>query len=91
MYNSWRAMKGRCQNPNQWDYKYYGAKGIYVCEEWKFFREFMEWALANNYKDGLTIDRVDPNLPYTPSNCRWITHSENVARNNRVRNIKENK
>ena len=89
LYNSWRAMKGRCNNSNQHDYQYYGAKGIKVCTEWTFFKDFMVWAFDNDYQEGLTIDRIDPKKNYEPSNCRWISHSENVARNNKTRYLKD--
>ncbi len=86
LYNSWRAMRHRCNGPNATDYKYYGGKGVIVYDNWDRFHLFAEWALSNGYEDGLTIDRVDPNKNYNPSNCRWITHIANVTRNNKTRN-----
>ena len=65
-------MKQRCTNPNTKDYRYYGAKGIQVCDEWKEFENFFYWAMANGYKDGLTIERKDNDKNYEPSNCTWI-------------------
>ena len=77
-------MKTRCYNPNHEHYAYYGGRGISVCEEWKSdFAAFRGWALENGYKDGLTIDRIDVNGDYEPSNCKWATQSEQV-RNRRT-------
>ena len=53
-----------------------------VCGEWKDFSKFLEWSLANGYDDTLTIDRIDPRGDYEPSNCQWITLSENAKRAN---------
>ena len=70
-------MKGRCNRPTATSYKYYGGRGISVCEEWENdFAAFRNWALANGYQEGLSIDRIDVNGNYCPENCRWITMSE---------------
>lgn len=74
LYNVWLTMKQRCYNPKDKHYKWYGFKGVKVCSEWLNNAEaFVEWALNNNYKPGLTLDRIDSNGDYTPSNCRFIT------------------
>ena len=79
-------MKTRCLNPRAQNYSYYGGKGIAICEEWLHsFEAFYDWAMGNGYKDGLTIDRKDSNGDYCPSNCQWITQSENAARANKKR------
>ena len=73
------GMKSRCYNPNEKDYKYYGKKGVRICEEWlKNPAAFEEWALSNGYKDNLTIDRIDANKDYCPENCRWISLMDNA-------------
>jgi len=74
------GMKTRCENPNSTAYKWYGAKGVKVCPEWKDFAVFRDWAMSHGYKQGLTIDRIDPDGDYCPDNCRWITRSENSKR-----------
>lgn len=73
------GMKSRCYNPNEKDYKYYGKKGVRICEEWlKNPAAFEEWAFSNGYKDNLTIDRIDANKDYCPENCRWISLMDNA-------------
>lgn len=70
----------RCTNPNQKKYPIYGGRGIVVCEEWKCsYTAFRDWAMANGYEEGLSIDRVDVDGNYEPSNCRWATRSEQEA------------
>ena len=82
MYSVWKTMRTRCNNPNHQDYKYYGGRGIKVCKEWDDFSKFYNWAMANGYSDDLTIDRIDVNKNYEPSNCRWVT-MRNQCRNKR--------
>ncbi|AHJ87246.1 hypothetical protein BCP8-2_208 [Bacillus phage BCP8-2] len=86
LYNIYRNMKQRCHNPKNTNFDKYGGKGIEVCQEWRDSpSDFISWALRNGYTDELTIDRVDATKGYEPSNCRWITLSENSAIPNKGR------
>lgn len=77
LYSIWTSMKNRCNNPNNSKYKNYGGRGIKVCEEWVHeFAKFRAWALENDYSDVLTLDRINVNGNYEPSNCRWATIKE---------------
>ena len=68
------AMKQRCYNVNNKNYHNYGFRGITVCQEWlESYQNFENWAMKNGYKKGLSIDRIDVNGNYEPSDCRWVT------------------
>ena len=73
-YNTWHAMKKRCTNPNHKSYKYYGGRGISICERWNDFEKFLED--MGERPDGLTIERVNNDLDYNKENCVWATGSE---------------
>ncbi len=74
LYKKWLDIKKRCYNKNSQYYYCYGARGIKVCDEWlNDFKAFYDWSMANGYRDNLTIDRIDVNSNYEPSNCRWVS------------------
>lgn len=85
LYRIWRHIKSRCLNPNVCHYRYYGGRGISICQEWlNSYEEFAKWALSNGYSEGLSIDRIDVNGNYEPSNCRWT--NAKVQANNKTNN-----
>ena len=74
--NIWSKMKQRCFNKKNKSYDEYGGRGISICEKWKDnHKNFKEWALKNGYRNDLSIDRINPNGNYEPSNCRWTTNA----------------
>ena len=76
-YPSLDNMKQRCYNKNDPKYKYYGAKGVSICDEWlNSYESFFKFVDETGYKKGLTIDRIDVNKGYSPDNCRWIKQSK---------------
>lgn len=75
-YNSYRCMIDRCFRKSANNYADYGGRGITVCEEWKDIEQFEKWTEISGYKKGLTLDRIDVNGNYEPSNCRWATMKE---------------
>lgn len=92
LYGVWHGMKSRCYNPNLKYYKHYGGRGITVCEEWRNdFSTFYDWAMANGYDENAergecTLDRINVNGNYEPSNCRWasVVEQANNRRGNRM-------
>jgi len=73
-------MKKRCYNTRSGTYKNHGGRGIAVCDEWRNdFVAFHDWAVANGYVENLTIDRIDNDENYEPSNCRWATYKEQAS------------
>ncbi len=81
----WNQMLCRCMSPGHQAWRWYGARGISVCEEWRTFTTFRDWAQANGYRAGLTLDRVSSDGNYEPSNCQWITQAENSRKSRNTR------
>lgn len=83
--NIYKSMISRCYNKSNNRYENYGGRGIVVCDEWKNDKiKFFEWAFSNGYAENLTLDRINVNGNYEPSNCRWST--QKVQQNNRSNN-----
>ena len=90
LYRCWCNMKSRCYNKNTKSYKNYGERDINVCEEWtENYVNFKDWALANGYKDGLSLDRINNDGNYEPSNCRWTVKTVQARNTRKIR--KDNK
>ncbi len=80
IYKIWACMINRCKSDSPKNRKFYKSRGITVCEEWsESFEAFLEWAMANGYKEELTIDRKNSNGNYGPDNCRWATRQQQLC------------
>lgn len=85
LYGTWIGMMGRCYNKKSPSFKWYGGKGIGVCEPWRRIVAFSDWAIANGWYKGCNIDRIDPSKDYSPENCRIVSALENQQ--NRTNNV----
>ena len=83
LYKIWGDIKRRTLNPKHKHYKYYGGRGITICDEWLDVQNFYNWAMSNGYSDELSLDRIDNDGNYEPNNCRWTTQTIQT-RNKRV-------
>lgn len=86
IYKLWKGIKARCNNPNTKCYKNYGGRGIKLCSEWSDFINFYNWCIANGWREGLKIDRINNEDNYSPQNCHFITNAENCAIGKRRKN-----
>lgn len=80
-YGSYRSMMDRCYRKKDKNYPFYGARGIKVCDEWKDIEAFEKWVNASGFQKGMSLERLDVNKGYSPSNCAWVTPKEQA--NNR--------
>ncbi|WP_230280280.1 hypothetical protein [Croceicoccus sp. Ery15] len=87
LYNIWVMMRSRCLTSSNAGYARYGGRGIIICPEWSDFATFERWALDNGYRDDLTIDRIDNDGNYDPSNCRWADAKTQSRNRNFVRRM----
>lgn len=86
LFSIWGSMLDRCTNKRSGGYHNYGGRGIEVCEAWKRYEEFRDWAKSHGYTDSLSIERIDVNGHYCPDNCTWITlREQNYNRRSTVR------
>jgi hypothetical protein len=83
IYNIWKSMRQRCMNPRSYDYKYYGARGISICERWNVFTNFFED--MGHKPEGKSLDRIDNNKGYSPKNCRWATQKEQINNSRKIK------
>lgn len=96
LYEIWKGMCRRCCDPKRKDFPHYGGRGIKVCDEWRGtavkdewnhdgFVAFEQWAISHGYRPGMTLDRVNNNVGYSPYNTRWI--SKKAQAYNRQTNV----
>ena len=86
LYRIWSSMKNRCKTEKSAGENYH-ARGIRVCDEWQKFMPFYEWAISAGYESHLTIDRINNDGNYEPTNCRWATYSEQNFNKRKIRRM----
>ena len=87
IYHTWGEMKARCTNPKHKNFNRYGGRGITVCDEWLDSSVFFQWALSNGYSDNLTIERIDNNIGYSPTNCKFIPQTDQCLNQEKTHRI----
>lgn len=91
IYKIHKSIRDRCYLPTQKAYRYYGGRGIKMCNVWlNNPKAFIEWALINGYQSGLQIDRINNDGNYEPGNCRWVTPQENMRNTSRNKWVQYN-
>ena len=80
-YRTWQMMRNRCLNPNAQDYEYYGGRGVTICDQWNTFDGFLA-SMGRRPAPEYTLDRIDSDGAYEPSNCRWVTRKEQSRNRN---------
>jgi len=91
LYRVWSNMKTRCYNKNNKNYARWGARGVFVCDEWLHdFSAFSSWARSSGYAENLTIDRINNDGPYCPENCHWVTPKAQANNTRKTRLISFN-
>lgn len=86
LYKIWCGVKERTANPKNPAYKWYGERGVSMCDEWQDFTEFEKWADRSGYASHLSLDRINNSGNYEPNNCRWATPKQQ-ANNTRKNNL----
>lgn len=87
LFKIWYGIISRIDNPNSTRFYNYGGRGIKICDEWREFVPFYDWAMANGYREDLSIDRIDVNGNYEPANCKWSTTKEQARNTRKTRYI----
>lgn len=90
LYWVWVAMRQRCNNPRNKDYPNYGGRNIKICSLWDNYNFFHSWALENGYCEGLTLERIDVNLGYSPLNCTWLRNDKQALNTRKIRKYEYN-
>lgn len=85
LYDIWVGMRQRCSDSKNIGYHRYGGRGITVCAEWQSYETFRDWALNNGYQDNLSLDRINNDGNYEPSNCRWATQRQQCNNTSKTR------
>lgn len=88
LYGRWIGIHQRCYDKNHVRYKFYGGKGITVCERWHSFPNFLED--MGMPEKGMSIERIDTNRGYSPDNCKWASSYEQMRNTSRTRIIEFN-